>query len=91
MSNKLQPGDRGYLILDNYPQIQILVQFAGGVSGVDYYEIPTSDVASTGISTTINGQPAGTYHHVEINGSRDVHAYDPTGIMRPMYLGKGKV
>jgi len=91
MSNKLQLGSRGYLILDNYPQISTLVLFMGSVSGVDYYEIPTSDVGSTGISTTINGQPAATYHHVEINASRDVRAYDPTGVLWPTYLGKGGV
>jgi hypothetical protein len=91
MSNKLQPGGLGYLILDNYPGISIRVQFAGSVSGVDYYEIPKSDVGTTGINTTINGQPAGTYLHVEINASHEVFAYDPTGKLRPMYLGKGSV
>jgi len=61
------------------------------MSGVDYYEIPTSAAGSTGISTTINGQPAGTYHHVQIDASRGVRAYDPTGVLWPMYLGKGGV
>jgi hypothetical protein len=91
MGNKLQPGELGYLILDNYPQISIRVRFTGSANGADLYEIPTSTVGSTGISTTINGQLAGTYHHVEINASGDVQAYDPNSVLKPMYFGKGRV
>ncbi|MEY2152326.1 hypothetical protein AB7849_15580 [Rhodanobacter sp. 115] len=91
MSNTLQPGQLGYLTLDNYPHIPIRVKYQHSAGGVDHYEIPSSEAGSTGISTTINGQPAGTYHHVQINGDRDVHAYDPTGVLKPMHFGKGGV